>query len=265
VVMKSEWLSIFKIFNRKKTSLDLKQLESILTYRFRNKSILIAALAHKSYLRTKVPKEVQSSNERLEFLGDSVLGLVVSAFLYQKYPHKPEGELTKMKAILVNEVTLSRRAKEFKLGEFLLLSPEEERSGGRQRESILADTCEAIIAAAYLDGGMKAAQKIVQRLILERHQEATADRAQHNYKGELLEFLQGRGLGMPRYEVEVAEGPDHKKVFTIGAYAQGRKLGTGRGGSKKEAEQVAARIALEKLKAEERNVRLTAQKTEADS
>jgi ribonuclease-3 len=263
--MKSEWLTPFNFFSRKKPPVEIQQLEIVLGYRFKRKSHLIAALAHKSYLRSKLPKEVQSSNERLEFLGDSVLGLVVSEFLYHKYPHKPEGELTKMKAILVNEVTLSRRAKEFKLGAFLLLSPEEERSGGRQRESILADACEAIIASAYIDGGIKAAQKVVHRLILDKHQEATSDRAQYNYKGELLEFLQGRGLGMPRYEVEVAEGPDHKKIFTIAAFALGMKVGFGKGRSKKEAEQAAAKMALDKLKREEHKAGLFAQKMETDS
>ena len=260
MVIRSEWLALFKIFNRKRLAVDVGKLEAHLSYRFKKKSILIAALAHKSYLRSKLPKEVHSSNERLEFLGDSVLGLVVSEFLYQKHPQKTEGELTKMKAVLVNEVTLSRRAKDFGLGEFLLLSPEEERSGGRQRESILADACEAVIAAAYLDGGMKAAKQVVQRLILENYLETTSDRAHHNYKGELLEFLQARGLGMPQYQVEVAEGPDHKKVFTIAAICLGRKLGYGRGTSKKEAEQRAAKMALEKLR-EEDNPRLIAQKS----
>jgi ribonuclease-3 len=260
VVIRSEWLALFKIFNRKRPAVDAARLETQLSYRFKKKSFLIAALAHKSYLRSKLPKEVHSSNERLEFLGDSVLGLVVSEFLYQKHPQKTEGELTKMKAVLVNEVTLSRRAKEFGLGEFLLLSPEEERSGGRQRESILADACEAVIAAAYLDGGMKAAKQVVQRLILENYLETTSDRAHHNYKGELLEFLQARGLGMPQYQVEVAEGPDHKKVFTIAAICLGRKLGSGRGTSKKEAEQKAAKMALEKLR-EEDTPRLIAQKS----
>ncbi len=263
--MKSEWLTLFNFFKRKKSPVEIQQLESILGYRFKRKSHLIAALAHKSYLRSRLPKEVQSSNERLEFLGDSVLGLVVSEFLYNKYPHKPEGELTKMKAILVNEATLSRKAKEFKLGEYLLLSPEEERSGGRQRDSILADACEAIIAAAYIDGGIKASQRVVRRLILDRHQETTTDKSQHNYKGELLEFLQGKGLGMPRYEVEVAEGPDHKKTFTIAAFALGMKFGYGKGRNKKEAEQAAAKMALDKLKKEEQKSSHFAQKMESDS
>lgn len=263
--MNAKWLSIFKPSGRPQSSSNTKTLESLLRYRFKKKSILKAALAHKSYLRTKLPKEVSSSNERLEFLGDSVLGLVVSEFLYQKFPKKPEGELTKLKATLVNELTLSRRAKEFKLGEFLLLSPEEEKSGGRHRESILADACEAIIAAAYLDGGMKAAKKVVSRLILDKYLETTTDRGQHNYKGELLEYLQGRALGMPSYQVEIAEGPDHKKVFTIAAFAQSRKLGSGRGASKKEAEQMAARAALEKLQKEAALADFVAQKTEQDS
>lgn len=230
-------------------------------YHFKRKSALIAALAHKSYLRAKFPKEVLSSNERLEFLGDSVLGLVVSEFLYNEFPHKSEGELTKLKATLVNEITLSRRAKEVKLGNFLLLSPEEEKSGGRHRDSILADACEAVIGAAYLDGGIKAARAVVQRLILDKYREATSDRAQHNYKGELLEYLQARGLGMPRYEVEVAEGPDHKKTFTIAAFCQGRKLGIGRGTSKKEAEQMAAKLSLELIVAEPIPEMVVAQKS----
>jgi ribonuclease-3 len=258
--MRRSWLSFLGAFNSG-ASAKIKKLESVLKYRFKNKSILRSALAHKSYLRSRTAKEVFGSNERMEFLGDSVLGLVVSDFLYSRYPGKPEGELTKMKATLVNEVTLSRRAKEFGLGQYLLLSPEEETSGGRQRESILADACEAIIAAAYLDGGMKAAQKTVGRLVLEKHQEVTEDKAQHNHKGELLEYLQARGLGMPSYQVEITEGPDHNKQFTIAAICQGRKLGTGRGGSKKEAEQIAARAALRKLRTEGLAEDFIAQKT----
>lgn len=255
--MLSKWLAFFKIADDKKSKANLRKLDKLLGYRFKDKGILTAALAHKSYLRSKVPRKIKNSNERLEFLGDSVLGLVVSEFLYHKFPHKPEGELTKMKATLVNEVTLSRRAKESGLGEFLLLSPEEEKSGGRQRESILADACEAIIAAAFLDGGLKAAEKTVQKLILNRFMEATTDKTQHNYKGELLEYLQARGLGMPHYQVEVAEGPDHRKVFTIAAFFQGRKLGSGKGYSKKEAEQVAAKAALETLKREEEGAKFS--------
>ncbi len=237
--------SIKNLFTRPKSA-ELKKLESRIGYSFKKKSHLKEALAHKSFLRSKGEKYT-SSYERLEFLGDAVLGLIVSDFLYQKFPSKPEGALTKMKASLVNEVTLSKKARDFGIGEFLYLSPEEDRSGGRERESILADACEAIIGAAFLDGGVKAAQKVVSRIILENFAEVTTDKSHHNYKGELLELLQGMGLGVPRYDVEIAEGPDHKKIFTIAAYCQGRKLATGKGNTKKEAEQQAARGSLQKL------------------
>ncbi|HKZ22236.1 MAG TPA: ribonuclease III, partial [candidate division Zixibacteria bacterium] len=175
------------------------------------------------------------------------LGLVICEFLYKKFPDKSEGDLTKLKAGLVNEATLSHIGRNLGLGEFLYLSPEEEKSGGRERPSLVADGYEALIGAVYLDGGLEAVNQLIGSQILTRFRELTDDKENFNYKGELLEYLQALGWGMPEYQIEEVVGPDHQKRFTISAVAKGEKLGVGEGASKKEAEQKAAKMALEKL------------------
>jgi ribonuclease-3 len=187
------------------------------------------------------------ANERLEFLGDSVLGMVTSRFLFENFPEKSEGDLTKLKSTLVSEANLSRIAKSISLGKFLNLSEDEEKSGGRERSSIISDAYEALIGAVFLDGGLAPAQRMIQRQILRRYVEITTDQALHNYKGELLEYMQALGLGLPRYEVLEEKGPDHQKRFTIAVSVKGRKMGQGAGKNKKEAEQKAARMALENV------------------
>jgi len=221
-------------------------LEVKLGYEFKNKDFLIEALTHRSSLK-ETGKERNSSYERLEFLGDAVLGLSVSRYLFENFSDKGEGELTKLKATLVSEVNLSRRAKLISLGKYLLLSAEEEKSGGRSRHSILSDSYEALLGAIFLDGGLEAAEKFIQAQILKNLKETAEDRSLRNYKGELLEILQAEGEGLPKYEVLEEKGPDHQKMFTMGVFSKGRCLGTGRGASKKEAEQNAAKMALEEL------------------
>lgn len=224
----------------------VEELETRLGYYFKNKELLNEALTHRSSL-IETGKERNSSYERLEFLGDAVLGILVSHYLFQNFPDKDEGELTKIKATLVSEAHLSRKAKLIALGRFLHLSSEEEKSGGRLRHSILSDSYEAILGAIYLDGGLKEVERFIQFHLLKDIKETAEDRSFHNYKGELLELLQAEGEGIPRYEVLVEEGPDHKKTFTVGVYSKGKHLGTGKGTSKKEAEQNAAKMALEEL------------------
>ncbi len=243
--MRFKWLSIFKK-NSPLTENSLKRLQQKIGYNFSDINLLKEAVTHKSYIKSG-DGSASPSNERLEFLGDSVLGLVICEFLYKKFTDKSEGELTKLKAGLVNEVTLSNVGRNLGLGEFLYLSPEEEKSGGRERPSLIADGYEALIGAVYLDGGLKAVSKLIGSQILTRFRELADDSQNINYKGELLEYLQSQGWGMPEYEVEEAVGPDHQKRFTIAAFARGEKLGIGEGASKKEAEQKAARMALEKL------------------
>jgi ribonuclease-3 len=167
--------------------------------------------------------------------------------LYETFPDKAEGELTKLKAMLVSENTLVEIAKQIGLGEYILLSPEEEKAGGRMRASIISDAYEALIGAVFLDGGLEKAEEIIENQIWTRFSELVSDKDYHNYKGELLEYLQGRGEGMPNYKVLKAEGPEHKKVFFVAVFSKGRKLGTGRGKTKREAEQKAAKMALDSL------------------
>ncbi len=188
-----------------------------------------------------------AANERLEYLGDAVLGLVVSEFLYKRFPDYNEGNLTKLKASLVNEAVLSRVAGIFKIGNHLYLSAEEEKSGGRQKPSILADAMEALIGAMYLDGGLSASTKVIHKFLLEDFESLAKSEAAHNYKGELLEYLQGSGQNGPRYELLDEIGPDHIKEFVVSVMVNSARLGTGKGSTKKEAEQRAAKMALEAL------------------
>jgi ribonuclease-3 len=224
----------------------IEGLELRLGYKFKNKDLLIESLTHRSSLKEQ-GKQRDASYERLEFLGDAVLGLSVSRFLFENFLDKDEGELTKLKATLVSEANLARKAKLISLGKNLLLSPEEEKSGGRFRTSILSDSYEALLGAIFLDGGLEAAEKFIRSQILRNLKETTLDRSFQNYKGELLEYLQAEGEGIPKYEVLEESGPDHQKMFTIGVFSKGRCLGTGKGASKKEAEQNAAKMALEEL------------------
>jgi ribonuclease-3 len=243
-----------RLFPQKERFKRYSELEHRLGYRFKNLQLLDRALTHRSYIHapennpTGSPQdESLSANERLEFLGDSVLGMVTSQFLYENFPDKSEGDLTKLKGTLVSEATISRIARSIPLGKYLNLSEEEDKSGGRQRTSIIADGYEAVIGAIYLDGGLAPARRVIENQILKRCLELASDKTFYNYKGELLEYMQALGLGMPRYEILVEEGPDHQKKFTIAVLTKGRRMGKGEGLTKKEAEQKAAKMALENI------------------
>jgi len=224
----------------------LRKFQETIHYRFKDSDLLRVALTHRSYAKSGNGAWLPS-NERLEFLGDAVLGLVVSEFLYAKYPDKLEGGLTKFKSILVNETTLSRTAEMLNLGAYLLLSEEEDRAGGRSRPSITADALEAVIGAMYLDGGLISAKPFITRHLLSHVDTIFNDKTFRNYKGELLELVQATGAGMPRYEVTSEEGPDHDKTFVVSVLCDGKAIGCGTGASKKDAEQKAAAQALRRL------------------
>ncbi len=228
-----------RIFSGNKDPLD--NFEKTIGYRFQKRELLVTALSHRSSVENGV------SNERLEYLGDAVLGLIVSEFLFAEFPDLNEGDLTKMKASLVNEAVLSKVAGDLGLGDFIFLSSEEEKSGGRQKPSIVADATEAVLGAVYLDGGLPAARGIVQRFFLTNYENLLNDESSFNYKGELLEKIQGIGKGLPRYEIMKEIGPDHEKQFVISVSVNGETLGQGEGSTKKEAEQKAARMALQAL------------------
>jgi len=233
---------LHRLFNKQVDP--IQKLENEIGYRFEDHKLLKTALSHRSSLKDTGLE----SNERLEFLGDAVLGLVVSSFLYSEYEELSEGDLTRMKATLVNETVLSRSALSFGLGQYIFLSPEEKKAGGESRPSITADAFEALLGAIYLDGGFEQAKKLVYKYILNDHLDIIDDKKLHNYKGELLEYMQARGNSMPFYQVQDQIGPDHDKVFVVAVYVDNELLGEGKGRSKKVAEQKAAREALKVIK-----------------
>ena len=221
----------------------MESLEKKLGYTFRDRSLLSEALNHSSYANEHRSAEV-SSNERLEFLGDSVLGFVTAEFLFKTYGKLPEGDLTRIRAALVCEQRLYEVAKFLGLGQYLKLGKGEEAGGGRQRQSILADATEAVFAAVYLDGGMERVRELICRVLLSR---APAAEERRDYKTTLQEIVQRRSGQVLTYHMVDESGPDHNKTFLFQVRLNGAPVGQGRGHSKKEAEQAAARDALEKL------------------
>ena len=221
----------------------MRDLEKKLNYTFRNQALLEEALNHSSYANEHRSAEV-SSNERLEFLGDSVLGFVTAEFLFKTYGKLPEGDLTRIRAALVCEQSLYEVAKFLGLGQYLKLGKGEEAGGGRQRQSILADATEAVFAAVYLDGGMERVRELICRVLLSR---APAAEERRDYKTTLQEIVQRRSGQVLTYHMVDESGPDHNKTFLFQVRLNGAPVGQGRGHSKKEAEQAAARDALEKL------------------
>ncbi len=222
----------------------IKDLEAVIGYQFRNITLLQQALTHSSYANERWHDGLKC-NERLEFLGDAVLDMVVAEELYHKHTDRLEGDLTRMRADMVCEGALATAARKMGLGEHLLLGHGEEQGGGRERPSILADAAESVIAAAYLDGGMEAAKGIIYRFVIDQktHQQA------HNgdYKTALQEQVQKKKDQQIRYELLSQSGPDHAKVFRVAVLINGETMGVGTGSSKKRAEQEAAKAAYQKL------------------
>lgn len=222
----------------------IKDLEAAIGYRFQNITLLQNALTHSSYAN-ECWHDSLKSNERLEFLGDSILGMVVADYLYRNFPNRPEGELTRMRADMVCEKTLANVANQVGLGRHLLLGHGEEQGGGRTRASILADAVESVIAASYLDGGFEAAKGFITRFIL-------CDvpvKKLHNvdYKTVFQECVQQKKNQVIRYILTGESGPDHDKQFLVEVSLNGQVVGKGSGSSKKRAEQDAARAAMEAL------------------
>ncbi|MGN0022912.1 MAG: ribonuclease III [Elusimicrobiaceae bacterium] len=212
-------------------------LEKVLNYTFRDKNILREALTHKSYA---AEFRHNKDNERLEFLGDSVLGLVVAAYLYKLLDAKEEGVLSKIKANLVSRRNLYFWGQNLKLGEYMFLGQGEIASGGRQRQSILSNAMEAVVGAVYLDGGFDAAKGLILKWLETQKIEADGG----DYKSVLQEYLQKRGKSAPEYDVVSTVGPEHDKIFTVRVTLLGRELGRGKGHNKKAAQQAAAKEAL---------------------
>ncbi len=224
-------------------------LEEKIGYTFRDRTLLENALNHSSYANEHREKRMPS-NERLEFLGDSILGLVVADHLYRTRPDLPEGDLTRIRAALVCENSLVEVAAYLDLGAHLKLGKGEESGGGRHRPSIQADAVEAVLAAVYLDGGIGQVRKLIHDLVLNREKEKTA--AGRDYKTALQEIIQRENGQVLAYHLIGESGPDHAKVFEMEVLLNGTSIGAGEGKSKKEAEQAAAKTAVLKLEQEKR-------------
>lgn len=228
--------------NDKKKNI-VKEIEDRIKYKFKDKSLLIRALTHSSYSNEQKSAKIKN-NERIEFLGDSVLGLIVSDYIFKKYTNHPEGDLTRFRAIVVCENTLSSAARNIRLGEYLFLGRGEEGTGGRKRNSILADAFEAIIGAIYLDGGFDASRNFVLYNLSPFIEQAAEGRLFLDYKTQLQEIIQQESHSNIVYRVVKEEGPDHNKIFFVEVNNNEHILGAGKGKSKKEAEQNAAKAAL---------------------
>ena len=224
----------------------MKELEAKLGYEFKNKDLLNTALTHSSYANENKRQNIVN-NERLEFLGDSVLGMTVADYLYRTREDMPEGQMTKLRAELVCEKSLASVAEKLDLGQYILLGHGEEQGGGRERHSIIADAVEAVIAAIYLDGGYDKASEFIHRFILEPMEVGETVVSRDN-KTELQEMIQRKSGQVLTYKMTDQSGPDHNKTFSFAVLLNGEVIGNGVGRSKKEAEQAAAGDALRKMK-----------------
>jgi ribonuclease III len=222
------------------------ELENKLNITFKDKGLLQQALIHKSFVNENVGTDLRN-NERLEFLGDAILSISISTHIFYHFPDYPEGELAKMRAVIVSEPSLASRARELDIGKYLLLGKGEEISGGRDRDSILADAMEALFAAIYLDQGFEPAKNFIINLFRGIINKVVAGDYIKDYKTILQEILQKDGSSGPNYSVIDEKGPDHNKRFLVKVFHQDKMIGKGEGFSKKEAEQEAARSALNNL------------------
>jgi len=226
--------------------INIDNFEEIIEYRFKKRLLLEEALTHSSYIK-KSEKELKN-NQRMEFLGDSVLELIVNDFIYKKFSGFSEGEMTKIKSVIVSTETLKKWANSIDIGRFMLLGKGENLTGGRNKPSILAGCFEALLGAIYLDGGLKNARKFIFHFLQDEIRKVVKNGFIRNYKSFLQELSQKDYKCLPIYELIRENGPDHKKIFCVNVKIKEKKYGTGFGENKKEAEQEAAKATLKKLK-----------------
>lgn len=225
----------------------LVDLERALGYRFRDRGLLFSSLMHRSYYAGTESNAALQSNERMEFLGDSVLSLVVNEHLYTSYPERTEGELTKMKSVVVSKQVLAHLAKKMDLGRYVLVSENAQRAGVSTMESVVADALEAVFGAVFMDGGFEAARHVILKVLPDNLGEIVSQEGTINYKSLLQEYIQALHKVPPRYRVHSTTGPDHDKQFAVEVVVKGNILGSGTGKTKKDAEQRAAREAYRRL------------------
>jgi len=225
---------------------NLAELEEAVGYCFRDRALLEEALTHRSAINESACREARD-NERLEFLGDAVLGLMVASLLLERFPDKREGDLSRLRASLVGEENLARLARSLDLGRFLVMGKGERQTGGAGRKSLLADAFEALLAAVYQDGGPEVASRLVERLFLPLLDAVASDVIGKDYKTSLQELAQARFGSVPQYRLDGVTGPSHEQRFVVSVFLRDELVGEGEGGNKKEAAQQAARAALVRL------------------
>ncbi|MCP4133943.1 MAG: ribonuclease III [bacterium] len=223
----------------------LNKLQNLIKVKFKNRSLLIRALTHRSFVNES--GSVDHDNERLEYLGDSVLGLVVNEYLFKHYEDYPEGDLAKIKSAVVSEVTLAKVSRELNLGSFVFMGKGEELSGGRNRPSILANTLEAVIGAIYLDSGLKESRRFILSLLKDDIERIDCLTYLRDPKTTLQEYVQKKYKERPHYEVIEEIGPDHEKEFVVRLVVRGNDIATGKGSSKRKAEMNVASTVLNKI------------------
>ncbi len=223
----------------------LEELERKLGITFLNKALLNQSFTHSSYAHES--QEKVYDNERLEFLGDAVIKLIISEYLYNKFPERSEGDLTKIRAVAISDDTFTGIASKMRLGSFLLLGANERRTGGMDRKSNLANVFEAMVGAIYLDAGLGKARDLLLSYLMPEIEKISKEGYVKDFKSALQEFVQKKKWGLPSYHVVTESGPKHKKVFHMEVIIRGQKYGVGQGANKKEAEQAVAKIALAKL------------------
>jgi len=236
----------FRLSKKRTYNLLFKELEEKIKYSFKNISYLTEALSHRSYINSEGIENIKS-NERLEFLGDAVLEIIVSKYLFLENPKKNEGLLTKIRSHWVSKTVIFELAKQMELGKYIYLSPAEIKMGGRERKTIISDAYESLLGAIFLDGGMGKAEDFVHLTMLDFIDVLPIFDKIGNFKSELLEFVQANKLGRLEYKLVETTGPEHKKVFKIAVFINDIEYGIGSGMSKKVAEQEAAKVSLEKL------------------
>lgn len=239
---------LLRLMGRKKahvSNADVGEVEKKLHYHFKSPPYLTLSLTHKSFLGPD-DKDGIHSNERLEFLGDAVLNCLTTEHLYHKYPRKPEGQLSKMKSLIVSRKILGEVALDMDLGPHLILGVSEKKSGGQKRKSILSNAFEAVLGAIYLDGGLDESRNFLNRVLFCKIEDFISDERHVNYKSRILEMTQRDGFGMPHYSVIAATGPEHARRFTVGIQISGISMGRGTGTNKKIAQQRAAQEAFAK-------------------
>ena len=236
---------LLSLFNNKSSdNLLLQELQDKINYHFKDQTLLISALTH-----TSVSSSIQygSAFERMEFLGDSILGLIVAEELFVKFPKYSEGELSKLKSQIVSRIFLTMKARQIGLGNYIHLSSEAKESGGQNSSSIISDAMESLICAIYLDGYIQQARKFIKKIILKNFESAIKSSELINYKSILQEYTQSKYQSIPVYKIIQEKGPDHEKVFTIEVYINRKKIGVGKGSNKKETQQNAAKEACSVL------------------